>query len=705
MFNKVMQILLSLMVMLAQIPAAGAATEPYDVATLATWSGGIGNSGTGNYTASGGQNKIAIRNDNLFIVKFEDSHIYLYKSEDKGLTFMPRIRVDYVQNTYYAGIPSMTLDDEGNIYVVYAVNDLIRTSVYFSKSIDGGQTFTPGVRVNNYPGMPITGYFYPIVGVDSNKTIYIIWGNSAFGQHINIYLAKSTDSGQIFTIKTIAAFNDQDPDLAGVKGYPSFLIGRSGELYLSWLHRAGTSLSVARMMFIKSEDGGNTFSKKVIDSNADVSDAAIELARDGDIHIIWGHVLSTLPYKSRIYFAKSDDNGDSFTISPEIMPKYGTNDYRQFSNRIISDKLGHIYAIWHVGGTGGLFLAKSVDGGATFDEVGPRTSGIADARFASAAVDEENNLYVWSVDGSYNYLTKFGPTDVISPVLSLTVNDTPCDNGGSITLNWTLSPDDPTGGSGNNKVTGYNIYRATISGRQYEAIGTVPFGKSSYIDNNAAIGDSAYYYIVRASDSVKESANSNEATAASARNLPLSPSNLTAVDTVYDLGGSITLAWTRSADDGAGFNNVSAYNIYRYSATDGAVSALASLPAGSASYMDNSTIDTDTYYYFAAAFDSNCNGESAASNVATGQSVNNLTALPGLISTLPGISPPLLNSLLAKLENATAVLNSGDKTAAVNILNALLNEIAAQAGKKITTDASAALTTYIQNLIGYIQNH
>lgn len=187
------------------------------------------------------------------------------------------------------------------------------------------------------------------------------------------------------------------------------------------------------------------------------------------------------------------------------------------------------------------------------------------------------------------------------------------------------------------------------------------------------------------------------------RGLSLPPRNLTAFDTPYDLGGNITLTWTRSEDDGAGLNKVSAYNIYRYSATDGTIMPLASLPAGSVSYTDNSAIDTDTYYYFAKVFDSACNKESRASNIATGQSVNNLTTLPGFISTLPGTSPQLLNSLMAKAENAIKAFDNGSKTATESILNALLYEISAQTGKKITADATATLITYVQNLISYIQ--
>lgn len=291
----------------------------------------------------------------------------------------------------------------------------------------------------------------------------------------------------------------------------------------------------------------------------------------------------------------------------------------------------------------------------------------------------------------------------IKPVTAVTASDTPCDNGGNITLNWTFSQDDPASGLGSNKVTGYNIYRSISSGGPYGLIGSVSAGINSYVDTDAVIG-TTYYYIAMATDGIKESVNSIEASATSARNLPLPPTNLTALDTQYDLGGSVTLSWMKSADDGVGLNNVLSYNIYRYSSTNNNIIFLTSVPVGTISYADNTTVDTDTYYYSINALDRYCNLESPASNVASGQSVNNLTALSGFITTLPGISPELVNSLTSKVENAVASYDRGNENAAINQLDALLNEIAAQSGKKIDATTVGILAIYIQNLINHMMS-
>lgn len=337
------------------------------------------------------------------------------------------------------------------------------------------------------------------------------------------------------------------------------------------------------------------------------------------------------------------------------------------------------------------------------------------------AVDAYGNAYVSGSTTSIDFPTKDafqtnkqGSMDVfiakisdgvtLSPPFTLSAIDTPCDNGGSIGLSWTLSPDDSTLSSGSKQVTGYTVYRSGTSGGPYAAIATVSAGTGSYTDTSATAG-TTYYYTAKAADGTNESTASNEASAASARNLPLPPINVTAVDTPYDLGGSIILTWTKSTDDGANLNNVSGYNIYKSSSADPSKVLLGTVAAGNTGYVDTTTLDGLTYYYSINAFNSHCNMESPASNTASGQSVNNFTALPGFISTLPGISSQLLNSLTSKVENAIASFESGNTTAAVNKLNALLNEISAQSGKGIEPSTAQILTTYVQNLIAYINAH
>lgn len=89
-----------------------------------------------------------------------------------------------------------------------------------------------------------------------------------------------------------------------------------------------------------------------------------------------------------------------------------------------------------------------------------------------------------------------------APPISVTVHDLPNDAGGSIKINWGLSPDDVAGG----KARKYRILRAeTIDGQRQEftEIGDVTSGATEFIDGNA-ISDVEFYYKVMAVNFLSE---------------------------------------------------------------------------------------------------------------------------------------------------------------------------------------------------------
>ena len=68
-------------------------------------------------------------------------------------------------------------------------------------------------------------------------------------------------------------------------------------------------------------------------------------------------------------------------------------------------------------------------------------------------------------------------------------------------------------------------------------------------------------------------------------------------DTPYDAGGSITIGWTLSADDGGGKNHVTGYDILRSTSVDGEYQVVSSVTNGVNRYVDTSAQDQTTYYY------------------------------------------------------------------------------------------------------------
>jgi hypothetical protein len=71
--------------------------------------------------------------------------------------------------------------------------------------------------------------------------------------------------------------------------------------------------------------------------------------------------------------------------------------------------------------------------------------------------------------------------------------DAPSDHAESLTLQWTLSPDD---GSGADNVMGYRILRSGTPGGEFELVGEVPAGIGEYSDRNVDQGIRYFYRLV-----------------------------------------------------------------------------------------------------------------------------------------------------------------------------------------------------------------
>ncbi len=79
----------------------------------------------------------------------------------------------------------------------------------------------------------------------------------------------------------------------------------------------------------------------------------------------------------------------------------------------------------------------------------------------------------------------------MAPVAKVTAVDTPNDGGGSITVDWEVSPDEAAG-----KVTTYHIFRASEGG-EFQLLGEVSSGVTKYVDEGTRDG-TKYIYAVQA---------------------------------------------------------------------------------------------------------------------------------------------------------------------------------------------------------------
>lgn len=166
----------------------------------------------------------------------------------------------------------------------------------------------------------------------------------------------------------------------------------------------------------------------------------------------------------------------------------------------------------------------------------------------------------------------------------------------SVPLSWTASI--------SSDVTGYNVYRGSVTGGPYTLAGSST--TNSFTDTSVASG-TTYYYVARAVIANNlESVNSNEL---SVTTPPLPPTSLTVTGTTTS---SISLGWTASTT-----STVAAYNVYRSTTTGTGYVKVGSVNAATVSFTDSNLPSGATYYYVVTAALAN-NLESANSNEVPG---------------------------------------------------------------------------------------
>jgi BNR/Asp-box repeat protein len=125
----------------------------------------------------------------------------------------------------------------GNIYVGWTQFTLSESHLLFSRSTDGGKSWSLPIRLSSVPGLPrddngaLEG-FHGVVGPDG--TLYAIWDNRD-----GIMMAVSHDGGKTFSKdRRIIAAGPGYFGITGVarsNGFPQIgLDPRSGNLYVAW---------------------------------------------------------------------------------------------------------------------------------------------------------------------------------------------------------------------------------------------------------------------------------------------------------------------------------------------------------------------------------------------------------------------------------------------------------------------------------------
>ncbi|PYT91073.1 MAG: hypothetical protein DMG36_19430 [Acidobacteria bacterium] len=113
--------------------------------------------------------------------------------------FMKRMALLAILTTFD---PQIIVDSGGTIDVLWTEDNSAqpRDDVFFSRSIDAGLSFSTPINVSQNPGASAIQQAW--MNVDSSGNIYVTWrliGGNLFPPQGNVYFSRSTDGGSTFS--------------------------------------------------------------------------------------------------------------------------------------------------------------------------------------------------------------------------------------------------------------------------------------------------------------------------------------------------------------------------------------------------------------------------------------------------------------------------------------------------------------------------
>ncbi|MCX7187514.1 MAG: sialidase family protein [Proteobacteria bacterium] len=343
----------------------------------------------------------------LWMASVKDGHILVSHSLDNGKTFSVPVVVNPEAELVAAigeNRPKILVSDRGYIYISYTLHleTPFAGNILFSRSVDGGRTFSTPITVNDNRDQ-ITHRF-DSMAIDKDGRIHIAWvdkrdaatAKKSGGRYSGaaIYYATSDDEGKTFHTNIKAA--DHSCECCRVP----MAIDRDGTPIIMWRHIFGKNTRDHAMMRL---DGKSSL-VRVSHANWEVDACphhgpAISIADDGVYHFAW---FSNSVEQRGLFYTQSSDRGNSFSR----LLNFG-NPLAQASHPDVLSLGKRIYIVWKEfdGVTTRIYLIHSSDGGNLWSapQSMASTAGVSDYPFLIS--DGQEGYLSWSTLGEGYHLT------------------------------------------------------------------------------------------------------------------------------------------------------------------------------------------------------------------------------------------------------------------------------------------------------------
>ncbi|MBN2429504.1 MAG: Ig-like domain-containing protein [Deltaproteobacteria bacterium] len=274
---------------------------------------------------------------------------------------------------------NIAVSESGIIHVVWKVPDVmtdpsgVNDGIYYTRSIDGGLSFEPSIRVRDASGLPINSrsYIDPEIACSGVDNVYIAYPTS--DQQMEV--VRSTDSGVSWEVPMVVgtAGTLSEQKHITTDGDNIYISANDGDMPLA------DSVDNGGNTFILSTDSGVSFEDPVTGLMGYPLHALLVNPLNGDIYIV-GTEPTGVNEPTPVFYVRSTDQGGTFEApvnTGEIISHAG----------YCFDRLGRIIVV----GRDGTLLIGDMN-----TDVWTRSSVIATASKplqSTMTVDGDNTIY------------------------------------------------------------------------------------------------------------------------------------------------------------------------------------------------------------------------------------------------------------------------------------------------------------------------
>ncbi len=277
----------------------------------------------------------------------------------------------------------VAVDSQGWMHVVWTEQQSFVYDIYYSRSLDGGKTWSQPLDIANSNGPAIGGN----IAVGPDDSIHVAWNDRRDGGASRVYYARSRDRGVGW---------EQARDLSGLSSLeaaaPSLSVDSANRVHIAW-HTGDpdSSTSIAQVYYTRSTNGGAGFEAARRLNSVTISHAAwprfsVEGTNGQVVAVAWRDNRRNPDWD--VYLAVSTDGGTSFTEKTGV-----ATGNRDWDPDTLVDSNGTIhltYTTYRVNAAPSVEYTRSTDRGVTWSPA--QTVSEARSQLSSWVADRFRNI-------------------------------------------------------------------------------------------------------------------------------------------------------------------------------------------------------------------------------------------------------------------------------------------------------------------------